>query len=240
MVPEICNLLCSESVKWRGKGSETSHLIGRWSTSYLAWTVRRTKSWLQGRQRTVDWKNGANGICLLRRISLSQHVARRSYRPLSKRLLWQAMPELGENPSKPLLLHQFLSGLPGPVSRQLRATGDTKELEAVVQWAKVLMAVSDEQQTAAMTTMPSEVDQLKTQVTLLTEQVAELTTRQKNEGPRHCFYCNQLGHTPCSCPTRFRSQRCYICNRPGHYARDCWQGNAKGMSTRGSRHPPYQ
>ena len=157
-----------------------------------------------------------------------------------KRLLRQAMPELAENATKPLLLHQFLSGLPGPVSRQLRATGDTKELEAVVQRAKVLMAVSDQQQTAAMTTTPSEVDQLKTQVTLLTEQVAALTTRQKNEGPRRCFYCNRLGHTQRSCPTRFTSQRCYICNRPGHFARDCWQGNAKGMSTRGSRHPPYQ
>ena len=36
------------------------------------------------------------------------------------------------------------------------------------------MAVSDQQQTAAMTTMPSEVDQLKTQVTLLIEQVVAL------------------------------------------------------------------
>ena len=78
-----------------------------------------------------------------------------------KRLLRQAMSELAENASKPLLLHQFLSGLPGPVSRQLRATGDTKELEAVVQRAKVLMTVSDQQQTAAMTTTPREVDQLK-------------------------------------------------------------------------------
>ena len=78
-----------------------------------------------------------------------------------KQFSQQAMPEIAENASKLLLLHQFLSGLPGPVSQQLRATGDTKELEAVVQRAKVLMAVSDQQQTAAMTTTPSEVDQLK-------------------------------------------------------------------------------
>ena len=56
------------------------------------------------------------------------------------------MPELAQNASKPLLLHQFLSGLPGLVSQQLCATGDTKELEAVVQRAKVLMAVSNQQQ----------------------------------------------------------------------------------------------
>ena len=118
-----------------------------------------------------------------------------------KRLLRQVMPELAENASKPLLLHQFLSGFSGPVSRQLRATGNTKDLEVVVQRPKVLMAVSDQQQTTAMTTTPNEVDQLKIQVTLLTEQVAVLTTIQKNEGPRHCFYCNRLAHTQHSCPT---------------------------------------
>ena len=110
-----------------------------------------------------------------------------------KRLLRQAMPELAENVSKPLLLHQFLSGLPGPVSRQLHATGDTKELEAVVQRAKVLMAVSDQQQTVAMITMPSEVNQLKTQVTLLTEQVAALTTRQKMKGLDTIFIVTNWG-----------------------------------------------
>ena len=58
-----------------------------------------------------------------------------------KRLLRQAMPEMAAYASKPLLLHQFLSGLPTPISRQLRVTGDTQELDAVVQRAKVLMTV---------------------------------------------------------------------------------------------------
>ena len=47
-----------------------------------------------------------------------------------KRLLRQAMPELAENASKPLLLHQFLSGLPGPVSRQLCATSRYKRIRS--------------------------------------------------------------------------------------------------------------
>ena len=50
-----------------------------------------------------------------------------------KRLLRQAMPEMEVDASKPLLLHQFLSGLPTPISRQLCVTGDTKDLDAVVQ-----------------------------------------------------------------------------------------------------------
>ena len=101
----------------------------------------------------------------------------------------------------------------------------------------------EHEQSAAVTNtsaIPSEVDQLKTQITQLTEQVAALTTSQKSERPKRCFYCNQLGHTQRSCPTRFASQRCYICNRPGHYAKDCWQGNGRGMSARGRRHPLYQ
>lgn len=160
-----------------------------------------------------------------------------------KRLLQQAMPQLAADASEPLLLHQFLSGLPGPISRQLRASGDTKDLDAVVQRTKVLMAVNEQEQTAAMTTTSAtsgEVDQLKTQITQLTEQVAVLTATQKSREPKRCFYCNQLGHTQRNCPTRFTTQKCYICNRLGHFARDCWQGNARGMSARGSRRPSLQ
>ena len=158
-----------------------------------------------------------------------------------KRLLQQAMPELSENARQPLLLHQFLSGLPDAISRQLRASGDTKDLNTVVQWAKTLMTVMEQGQAAALTTAltpPSEVDRLITQITQLTEKVAALMVKQSSN--KRCFYCNQLGHTQCSCPTCFMNQRCYRCNRPGHYARDCWQGNDQGMSARDRRHPSHQ
>ena len=58
------------------------------------------------------------------------------------------MPRLTEEASDPLLLHQFLSRLPGPISRQLRASSDTKDLRAVVQRAKVLMTVMEHEQVA--------------------------------------------------------------------------------------------
>ena len=38
-----------------------------------------------------------------------------------------------------------------------------------------------------------EVDDLKMQITELTEQVAALTAQLKNGGPKRCFYCNKLG-----------------------------------------------
>ena len=42
--------------------------------------------------------------------------------------------------SKPLLLHQFLAGLPGPIFKQLRTVGVTDD---VVERAKILMAVTE-------------------------------------------------------------------------------------------------
>ena len=119
------------------------------------------------------------------------------------------MPEMEADASKPLLLHQFLSGLPTPISRQLRTTGDTKELDAVVQRAKVLMTVSEQEQTAAMHTVhqsPREVDDLKMQITELMEQVAALTVQQKSMRPKHCFYSNKLGYIQGNCPGRPASQ----------------------------------
>ena len=157
-----------------------------------------------------------------------------------KRLFQQAMLELAENTRQPLLLHHFLSGLPDAISRQPCVSGDMKDLNTVVQRAKTLMTVMEQGQAAALTTAPtppSEVDQLKTQITQLTEQVAALTVKQSSNKR---FYCNQLGHTQHSFPTRFINQRCYRCNRPGHYVRDCWQGNDQGISARGHRHPSHQ
>ena len=47
-----------------------------------------------------------------------------------KKLLEQAMPELDAPAREQLLLHQFLAGIPDSVSRQLRATGEIKTLDA--------------------------------------------------------------------------------------------------------------
>ena len=156
-----------------------------------------------------------------------------------KRLLKQAMPELAAAAAKPLLLHQFLAGLPGPISRQLRAVGVADDLDAVVERAKLLMAVNEQEiSTAAVSTRATEFDELRSQMQQLTEQVAALTTISKSGSTQHCYYCKQPGHTQCYCPVRRANQRCYTCGRPGHLARDCWQGNDQGMSVWGSRRPP--
>ena len=167
-----------------------------------------------------------------------------------KKLLARAMPELDQAAREPLLLHQFLTGLPVAVSRQLRATGETYTLEAAVTRAKLLMTIEDHGQAAAVS-KDSAMEQLREQVALLTEQVATLSTsNQAISQPRlrklpRCFKCNQVGHMQRECPhyTSYRGQafrRCYTCGKQGHLANNCHQGNGKGMPARGSKYPFQQ
>ena len=164
-----------------------------------------------------------------------------------KKLLARAMPELDQAAREPLLLHQFLTGLPVAVSRQLRATGETYTLEAAIARAKLLMTIEDHGQAAAVS-KDSAMEQLREQVALLTEQVATLSTsNQAISQPRlrklpRCFKCNQVGHMQRECPhcTSYRGQafrRCYTCGKQGHLANNCHQGNSKGMPARGSKYP---
>ena len=155
-----------------------------------------------------------------------------------KRLLQQAMPELSDEARQQLLIHQFLTGLPAPVSRQLRAVGNTTNLEQLVEWAKVLMVIDGgDGKIAAVQSEDTEVSKLKTQIEELTVQVAALTT-QRAKKPIQCFYCKQAGHIQRYCPNRVRERRCLVCGRLGHIARNCWQpGNEKGMPPRGNGHP---
>ena len=158
-----------------------------------------------------------------------------------KRLLAQAMPNLESATRDQLLLHQFLAGLPTTISRQLRAVGEAKSLQAAVERARLLMAMDSQGQVAAVSSKPDPVEMLTEQVTLLTEQVAALSTtsRSRREGVR-CFACNGIGHVRRECPSRRQSgetRRCFNCGQQGHLAKACQSGNDQGASVRGSRHP---
>ena len=164
-----------------------------------------------------------------------------------KKLLDQAMPKLDAPAREQLLLHQFLSGLPGTVSRQLRASGEMKTLQAAVDRTRLLTMLDEPCQTAAVAPKMSEVKELKEQIAKLTEQVATLVsspsthgnnTQQHERPPLRCFSCNRVGHIQRECPFRQpQTRRCFLCGRPGHLARDCWQGNEGGVPAKGSRRP---
>ena len=124
-----------------------------------------------------------------------------------KQLLGQAMPDISTDAKEQLLLHQFLTGLPQEVSKQLRATGATSTLAGTVERAKLLMTIEHHGETAAITAKQPEFLQLQQQLTDLSEQVAALSLRQPkipqgHVGVRRCFICNKAGHLQNACPTQ--------------------------------------
>ena len=107
-----------------------------------------------------------------------------------------------------------MSGLPAKVSTQLRATGDAKELDSTVEKARLLQAIDSQTPSpvAAVGADPSEVQQLKDQLSELTQQVAVLATqrasgRSKNVSQLCCFNCDGVGHIQHNCPSPRRQQK---------------------------------
>ena len=159
-----------------------------------------------------------------------------------KQLLTRAMPKVEGEARDQLLLHQFLSGLPEAVSKQLRASGQVKDLQAATEHAKLLMTVDEQYSVAAVVRKSTEVDELQDQMALLQEQVAALTTSTKSTGATaretsiRCYQCHKRGHMKRDCPSR--QIKCWKCGRFGHIERYCHQPlNDNGASGWGSGRP---
>ena len=157
-----------------------------------------------------------------------------------KRLIDQAMPDADADTQQKLLIHQFLMGLPAEISKQLRAMGEIEELHKLVQHARLLMTLTQRENSAAVGQQKPNtnlVETLKEQVAALTEQVAALTMANQCQPNRLlCFWCNQPGHVQQNCPN-MRPRQCFACGRIGHLTRDCRLGNEQGASHTGWGRP---
>ena len=72
-----------------------------------------------------------------------------------KKMLEHAMPNIEGETRNKLLLHQLMAGLPSEISKQLRATGETKDLDETIRRARLLLSL--EVQHAATATVSSSI-----------------------------------------------------------------------------------
>ena len=111
--------------------------------------------------------------------------------------------------------------------------GEVSDVDAVMERAKLLMMMEEPQKTAAIQT--AKAQELKEQISHLTEQVAALSVKTpRRSASVVCYRCQQPGHIQRHCPL---NRRCYICGQAGHIAKQCLSGNGQGVSQKGLRHP---
>eukprot|EP00731_Ephydatia_muelleri_P009992 Em0005g578a len=103
-----------------------------------------------------------------------------------KKMLEHAMPKIDGETWNKLLLHQLMAGLPSEINKQLRATGETKDLDETIRRARLLLSL--EEQHAATATVSNESSELdlklqsvSKQIETLTEQVSALVARNKKD-----------------------------------------------------------
>ena len=127
----------------------------------MAQTVPGRAKGYSDSERENDPENGAHRVHIFGEVQEWKMLPRRNHLYLHelKMLLDQAMPVLAAEAKQQLFVHQFLAGFPVSVSQQLRATGDTKVLDRMVERAKLLMVVQE--QTAATASEETEVSKLQ-------------------------------------------------------------------------------
>ena len=139
------------------------------------------------------------------------------------------MPNIDATFHGQLLLHQFLAGIPGQVSRQLWAMGNATDLQWVVEKDRLLMSIDEQHENAVTPSnaiVESTLGSLQTQNQDLTQLVAALATRStkwQSQQPavQQYFNCNQVGNLQHQCPRHqlvSYPPHFFQCGRIGHFA----------------------
>ena len=114
-------------------------------------------------------------------------------------MLEHAIPKIDGETWNKLLFHQLMAGLPSEINKQLRATGQTKDVDETIRRARLLLSLEVQHAaTATVSNKSSELDlklqSVSKQIETLTEQVSALVARNKKDKEEiTCFTANKWG-----------------------------------------------
>ena len=98
------------------------------------------------------WKlpNLLEGEVLAIRLEMTDTEKVRKFLHKLKLLLDQAMPGAETDIRIQLVLHQFITGLPAHVSKQLRAKGEVSDIDKVLERVQLLLTIEMQKKSAAI------------------------------------------------------------------------------------------
>lgn len=173
-----------------------------------------------------------------------------------RRVAKKAYFDLEDDILEPLIMQQFLLGMPSEVRKMVYLHSEKpKTCAGLLELCKKFVQIQAPAEMGACAQVgieESKLDQVLSKVEALSAEVAAIKTggtdpkysvssaqamgQSSFRGFRgNCFKCKQYGHTSRDCPLKSSSNVCGMCGNEGHLTADCALSRGKGCRKCGNR-----